>query len=77
MSHLIDITNLGLTNLTKTDKFGGLFLSDEAKKESNKYRSLLIGEKTSLDIEQDFMIMPDLGKNLMSVIKGKIYKEDY
>jgi len=71
MSHLMDIIN-------PSDKFGiGLFLSDKAKKMSNKHRSILLGEKTSLNIEQDFMVMPDLGKNLMSAIKGKVYKEDY
>lgn len=71
MSHLMDIIN-------PTDKFGiGLFLSDKAKKMSNKHRSILLGDKATLDIEKDFMVMPDMGTDLMSAIKGKVYKEDY
>jgi hypothetical protein len=71
MSHLIDI-------ISSTDKFGvGLFLSEKAKQSSNKYRALLIGEQSTLAIEQDFMVTPDLDNNLMSAIKGKVYKEDY
>ena len=71
MSHMIDITN-------PQDTIGiGTFLTDNIKKMSNKHRSMLLGEKTTLNVEQDFMITPDLDKNLMSAIKGKIYSEDY
>ena len=38
---------------------------------------MLLGEKTSLNVEQDFMINADLDKSLMSAIKGKIYEESY
>ena len=68
MPHLVDITT-GIISIS--------FLTDDAKKTSNKHRSLLLGEKSSLSIEQDFMINPDLDKSLMSAIKGKLYKEDY
>ena len=71
MSHLIDITN-------PMSKIGiGTFFTDNAKKLSNKHRSMLLGEKATLSVEQDFMITPDLDKNLMSAVKGKIYSEDY
>ena len=68
---MIDITN-------PQDTIGiGTFLTDNIKKMSNKHRSMLLGEKATLNVEQDFMINPDLGKNLKSAIKGKIYSEDY
>jgi hypothetical protein len=71
MSQLMDIIN-------PAEGFGiGTLFSDKVKKASNKHRSILLGEKTSLNIEQDFMITPDLDKSLMSAIKGKIYEESY
>jgi hypothetical protein len=71
MSHLINMIN----PMDKIDI--GTFLTDKIKKASNKHRSMLLGEKASLNIEQDFMITPDLDKGLKSAIKGKIYEESY
>ena len=71
MSHMIDMIN-------PQDKIDiGTFLTDNVKKMSNKHRSMLLGEKATLNVEQDFMINPDLGKNLISAIKVKLYKESY
>ena len=71
MSHLLDITN-------PMTKIGiGTFFTNDVKKLSNKHRSMLLGEKASLNVEQDFMINADLDKSLMSAIKGKIYEESY